>query len=68
MDRQALEILQPNIAHTHTYTQKMNAIVFVPIYFQSGGEVYCGRAWLSHSRGGQRGSVLVHSPELHRAR
>ena len=38
------------------------------LIFQSGGEVYRGQTWVSHSRGGQGGPVLLLHPELHRAR
>lgn len=36
--------------------------------FQSGGEIHRGQTWVSHSRGGQRGSILLLHPELHPAR
>lgn len=63
-DGQALEILQPNIA----YRTRLNVCVFFCGYFQSGGEVYRGWTWVSHSRRGQRGPVFLHPAELHRAR
>lgn len=66
---QALELLQPNIV----YRTRLNVCVcvwffFMCDYFQSGGEVYRWRTWVSHSRRGQRGPVFLHPAELHWAR
>lgn len=64
IDGQALEILQPNIAHR----TRLTVCVRVCDYFQSGGEVYRGRKGVFHSRWGQRGPVFLHPAELHKAR
>lgn len=54
--------------YMYTYILYVYSIFFLCDYFQSGGEVYCRRTWLSHSRRGQRGPVFLHPAELHWAR
>lgn len=60
LDGQALEIVRRNTAH-----KREGECSSVCACLQSGGEVHRGETWVSHSRGGQRGPLLLLPPEPH---